>query len=174
MNFKTPIVETERLRLRGRTLDDWPLIRDMWSDPIVTKFIGGKPKSEEDSWTKFLRMMGHWPALGFGYWIVEEKESGNAVGEVGFGDFRREMEPPMARDPEIGWAFIASAHGKGYATEAAKAAVAWGDEAFNGGRMSCVIDPGHKGSIRVAEKCGFKESYRAIYHGEEVMLLHRG
>ena len=59
----------------------------MWADPQVTRFIGGKTLTEEESWTKFLRYAGLWPFLGFGYWVVEEKASLAFVGEIGFADF---------------------------------------------------------------------------------------
>ena len=58
--YEVPVIETERLRLRGRTLDDFPFIRDMWGDPEVVRHISGAPVPEETSWTKFLRMFGHW------------------------------------------------------------------------------------------------------------------
>ena len=171
---RVPVIETDRLRLRGRTLEDFPFYRDMWADPIVTRFVGGKPKHEEDTWSKYLRMIGHWAALGFGFWAIEEKTSGSLVGEAGFGDFKRNMMPSNKGEPEVGWIFAPAAQGKGYASEAAQAFVAWGDEFFNGARMSCIIDPEHKASIRVAEKCGFSVSCRAKYQGDDILLLHRG
>ncbi|MEO1243870.1 MAG: GNAT family N-acetyltransferase [Pseudomonadota bacterium] len=168
-----PVLETQRLRLRGRTLDDFSFINAMWADPEVTRYIGGKPRSEEDNWTKFLRMMGHWPAMGFGYWIVEEKDTGALLGEAGFGEFKRDMKPSIKGEPELGYAFAACAHGKGYGSETIAAVVAWGDEHLDGVRMSCIIDLENLASIRVAEKCGFVKTGRAIYHGDEILLLHR-
>lgn len=169
-----PVIETQRLRLRGRVLDDFAFFRDMWADPRVTRFIDGEPRSEEDTWTKFLRMIGHWAALGYGYWTVEEKASGRLVGEAGFGDFRRVMEPSLEGTPEMGWAFASSAHGKGYATEAVRAAAEWGDAFFKGGRTACIIGVGNTLSVRVAEKAGFARAGTAQYHGEEVLLFYRG
>ncbi len=168
-----PILETQRLRLRGRGLDDFAFINAMWADPEVTKFIGGKPRPEEENWTKFLRMIGHWPVMGFGYWLVEEKDSGALVGEVGFGEFKREMTPSIKGEPELGYAFAAIAHGKGYATEAAIAAVKWGDENFGSMRMSCIVDPQNVASVRVAEKCGFVETGSTVYHGDDIKIFHR-
>jgi len=168
-----PIVETERLRLRGRVLDDFAFINRMWGDPDVTKYIGGKPRPEEENWTKFLRMIGHWPMMGFGYWLVEEKDTGALVGEVGFGEFKRKLTPSIKGEPELGYAFVSAAHGKGYASEAAMAAVKWGDEFLGTLRMSCIVDLANIASVRVAEKCGFEKTGSAVYHGEEIVILHR-
>lgn len=169
-----PILETERLRMRGYRLSDWPLVKEMWKDPAVTKYFGGAPTPEEQSWTKFLRKAGHWPLLGFGYWVLEEKETGAFVGEAGFGNYKRDMSKSLGDDPEIGWAIAGAAHGKGYASEAALAAVEWGDAAFGDQRMCCIISPGNAPSIRVANKCGFAETGRAEYHGEDILIFHRG
>ena len=97
-----PVLETERLKLRGHRLDDFPACAAMWADPAVTRHIGGKPLSNEESWTKFLRYFGHWALLGFGYWVVEEKATGNFAGEVGFADYKRNIDPPL-NSPEMGW-----------------------------------------------------------------------
>ena len=78
-----PRLETERLILRGHRLDDFPAIRDIWADPIVTKYISGKPRPEEEAWLKFLRATGFWVHLGYGYWIVEDKETGAVMGRQG-------------------------------------------------------------------------------------------
>src|ERR1700728_4453717 len=98
-----PVLETERLRLRGHRLDDFAACADMWADPIVTRHIGGQPFSEEESWTRLLRYAGHWALLGFGYWVVHEKDSQRFVGEVGFLNARREIAPSFGGTPEIGW-----------------------------------------------------------------------
>jgi hypothetical protein len=78
--MRAPILETERLTLRGHRLDDFGPYAAMWADPVVTQHIGGKPIPEEESWTRFLRQAGHWALLGFGYWVVEEKaNAGNRL-----------------------------------------------------------------------------------------------
>jgi RimJ/RimL family protein N-acetyltransferase len=86
----------------------------MWADPIVTRYFGGKVLTEEEAWTKFLRYAGHWSLLGFGYWAVEEKATGNFIGEVGFCDYKRDIESLLKNVPEIGWVLASGAHGKGY------------------------------------------------------------
>ncbi len=173
-DLKIPVIKTERLKLRAHRLEDFPAIRDMWRDPQVTRYIGGKPRPEEEVWLKFLRNAGFWTHFGYGYWVIEEKKSGAVVGETGFGEFKRDLSPPIKGEPEMGWALAAPFHGKGYASEAALAAVAWGDDHLGGARMSCIVSPENAPSIRIAEKCGFKKTGEAVYHGDDVLVFHRG
>jgi RimJ/RimL family protein N-acetyltransferase len=168
-----PVLETERLTLRGHRLDDFAAYAAMWADPVVTQHIGGKPFSEEDCWTRFLRQAGHWTLLGFGYWVVEEKSSAEFAGEVGFANFKRNIEPPLGQMPEIGWALASPFHRKGYATEAVRAALAWGERHFGESQTACIIHPGNLASIRVAEKCGYRKSQLTTYKGQPTTLFVR-
>ena len=173
MIAQVPTVETARLRLRGHRIEDFHDCAAMWADPAVTRHIGGRPFSAEEVWSKILRYAGLWSLLGFGYWAIEEKASGRFVGEVGFADFKREIEPSFAGAPEIGWALASWAHGVGFATEAVGAAVAWGDGHFGAVRTVCLIGPDNVASIRVAEKCGYLEFERAAYKGQPTILFRR-
>ena len=168
-----PILETERLRLRGHRLDDFPASVAMWADPIVTLHTTGKPQTPEDVWARLLRYVGHWAMLGFGLWAVEEKDSGEFIGELGFAEFKRQIEPSLDGMPEIGWVLAPRFHGKGYATEAARAAVAWGDEHFGAIKTVCLIQPQNLASIRVAEKFGYREYARSTYKEHDVIMLSR-
>jgi RimJ/RimL family protein N-acetyltransferase len=168
-----PILETERLRLRGHGLDDFIHCAAMWADPIVTRHIGGRPLIEEESWAKFLRYVGHWSLLGFGYWVAEDKATGSFVGEVGFADYKRDLEPPLRGMPEIGWVLASQTHGRGYATEAVRAAVVWGDAHFLSGRTACIIAPENLPSVRVAVKCGYREFQLTTYKGQPAKIFVR-
>jgi RimJ/RimL family protein N-acetyltransferase len=189
--YQVPMVETQRLRLRGPRPEDFPDSAALWSDPMVTRFTSGKPLSEEEVWGRLLRYVGHWAWMGFGYWVLEEKETGRFAGEVGFSDWKREMEPSLQGLPELGWVLASRVHGQGYATEAARAAIRWAGAHFRkrtsssasaGGanpiapelrsaRMTCIIHPENVRSIRVAEKCGFKELRRTSYRGEATIVF---
>jgi RimJ/RimL family protein N-acetyltransferase len=170
---QTPILETERLRLRAHRLEDFVHSAAMWSDAKITEHTVGKPQTEEESWTRFLRYVGHWSVMGFGYWVVEEKASGNFLGEIGFADFKRDIEPSLKGVPEIGWVLATHAHGKGFATEAVRTAVAWGDAHFDSKRTACIIAPENLPSIRVAEKCGYREFQRTTYRGKPALMFER-
>jgi len=158
-----PVLETERLLLRGHTFEDFDPCAAMWADPEVVKFTVGKPLTREDVWARMLRYAGHWSLLGFGYWALEEKSTRKFIGELGFADLQRDLEPSISGLPELGWILAPQSHGKGYATEATRAAIAWGEQHFPHGKMVCIIDAGNVASLRVAEKCGFHASRPATY-----------
>jgi RimJ/RimL family protein N-acetyltransferase len=166
------VLETERLLLRRHTVADLDSCADLWRDATVTRYIGGRPYSREETWARLLRYIGHWEALGYGFWAVEEKATGQFAGELGFADFKREIDPPIA-EPEAGWAFLPRVHGRGYATEALRAALSWADAHFEEPRTVCLIHPENAPSFRVAEKCGFRESRRAVYKDHTAVVLAR-
>lgn len=168
-----PILETERLRLRGYRLEDFPARAKLWANPEVVRHITGTPMGEADVWARMLTLVGHWTLMGFGYWAVEEKASGRFVGEIGFSDFKREVVPSFAGVPELGWVLDPAVHGKGYATEGARAALAWGDGIFPGKRTVAIITPANAPSIRVAEKLGYREYARTTFRKEPIVLFER-
>jgi RimJ/RimL family protein N-acetyltransferase len=171
--MKVPTLETERLVLRGHRLEDFSDCVALWSDPVVTRFIGGIPSTPEDAWSRLLRYAGHWLLLGFGYWVVEEKVTRNFLGEVGFADFKRAVEPPLGTAPEAGWVFASSAHGKGFAIEAVHAIHIWGANNFQTSNSACLIHPDNESSLRLAAKMGYRESARSVYKGQPTIIFFR-
>jgi RimJ/RimL family protein N-acetyltransferase len=167
-----PVIETGRLRLRGHAAADFDAVAAMWAEPAVVRFIGGRPSTREESWARLLRYPGHWALMGFGYWLIEEKASGRFVGEGGFSDFKREIEPAFDA-PEQGWALASWAHGKGYAHEAVSAMIAWGQRHFGRSDFVCMIAPENAPSLKLADKLGYREYARADYKGAPSILLRR-
>ena len=170
---EVPVVETPRLILREYRIEDFPHVVATWSDPQVVRYIGGRPFTEEESWARFLRNIALWPMLGYGYWAATEKSTGRYMGDFGFADFKREIEPSLKGTPEIGWVLASWAHGKGYATEAARAAIAWLESARGPQRTVCIIDEGNRASVHVAEKLGFREFARSPYKNATVVMYER-
>ena len=166
-------ITTERLIMRPPTGDDFEDCAGLWGDPDVVRFVGGKPSTREESWSRLTRYAGHWALQGYGFWTVRERESGRHVGEVGLADFKRDITPSLAGAQEMGWVLAKWAHGFGFATEAALAAIAWNARRFKGARLVCMIDPGNGASLRVAAKCGFIEFARTVYKETDVVLLER-
>jgi RimJ/RimL family protein N-acetyltransferase len=173
MTNNAPVIETQRLRLRGHRYDDLAHCVAMWADPNVTKFVGGRASTEQQTWSRLLSYIGHWAVLGFGYWAIEEKDSGEFVGEIGFADFKRDIASSMRGSPELGFALAPQFHGKGYATEAVRAVIVWGDAHLPYQRSVCLVDPGNLASLRVLEKCGYGVFEESTYNGQQVLFLSR-
>ncbi|MBB2157617.1 GNAT family N-acetyltransferase [Gluconacetobacter diazotrophicus] len=153
-------------------MTDFPDLRAMWSDPDVVRHISGVPSSEQESWFRLLRYRGLWDLLGYGYWCVRTKAGGRYVGDVGFADLKREVEPPLGAVPEAGWVLARGAHGQGFATEALQAALVWMDRR-GVDRTVCIIAPTNEASRRVAEKCGYALKDNVSFRGEKTLLLQR-
>ena len=47
-----PVIESQRLIMRGHRRDDFADCVMMWADPRVTRYIGGKPFAAEEVWVK--------------------------------------------------------------------------------------------------------------------------
>jgi RimJ/RimL family protein N-acetyltransferase len=171
--MNVPILETPRLIMRGHRLADFDATAELWGNPDVVRYISGKPFTREESWPRFLRHVGHWAIMGFGYWLLEQKDTGRFVGEVGFGEFKREIEPSLSGVPELGWVLSPWTQGAGYATEAARAAIAWGEANLAERSFACLIAPENLASMRVAEKLGFREVARTTHKNEPLIMYRR-
>ncbi len=171
MLTQAPRLETERLVLRQFTVDDFAPLAAFWADPGVVKFIGGEPQSAEASWNRLLRYIGHWQALGYGYWAVFEKQSDRYIGSFGLQDAKRDLTPALAF-PEAGWALTPEVHGKGYASEALDAMLQWADRNVNM-PLCCIIDEENQRSIHLAERFGFRFEHNVTYHSKAVGMYLR-
>lgn len=168
-----PELATDRLRLRAHRADDHAGCSAIWSHPDVVRHIGGRPFSPEESWRRLLQYRGMWQMLGYGYWAVEEIASGKYIGDVGFGDLRRDLQPSLEGMLEFGWVLSPQAHGNGYASEAVEAASTWAATHFAERRMVCIIAPENRASIRVAEKAGFRLWQSSTYHENPTLIFSR-
>jgi RimJ/RimL family protein N-acetyltransferase len=168
-----PTLTTTRLTLTPPILADFEDSRAMWADPLVTRHVGGRPFTEEESWTRLMRARGLWDVLGYGYWAVRETSTGRYVGEVGFADLRRELEPSLYGLPEMGWVLAAWSHGQGFGAEAVRAGLAWIDQAIAPEVVPCIINVENAPSIALATKVGFRVKTHASYRGSPILLMER-
>jgi RimJ/RimL family protein N-acetyltransferase len=145
----------------------------MWSDPAVTRYIGGQGFSAEEVWVRLLRYAGGWALLGYGFWVVQDRATDAFVGEVGFHDLRRETKPSFAGTPEMGWALSPLFHGMGYAREAVDAALRWRDTHIENNVTVCIIDPENAASIRIAQAAGFVQHVKVSYRQSTLQLFDR-
>ncbi len=168
-----PLLETDRLILRAHTIDDFEASAALWADPDVVRHIGGTPSTANESRMRLLRYGGLWPLLGYGYWAVTDRETGRFLGEVGFADFGREIDPPLAGRPEAGWVLAPSSWGRGLATEAVTAAYDWFDGQFADRETVCLVAPENAASLAIVAKFGFREWAHTTYRGEPTIILKR-
>ena len=145
----------------------------MWSDPVVMRSFGDVRLKREVVWRKVLTYVGHWALFGFGYWAVVDKSTGLFVGEVGLAYCKRALPPTVADLPEAGWVLTSPAHGRGLATEAMQAALAWADTHVDAAQTSCIIDPTNAPSLRVAKKLGYRLHDRVPYDGDDTFIYVR-
>lgn len=171
--MSVPVLETARLRLREHRPSDLHAYAAMWADEDVVRHIGGVPLTREQSWARILQYRGMWAALGFGFWVIEERAGGALIGEAGVQDMQRVMEPSIGGSLECGWGLVPAAHGKGFAEEAVRAVLAWIGRELPEKPVACIIAPENAASRRLAVKLGFVESGAAQYRGKQPMIWRR-
>jgi RimJ/RimL family protein N-acetyltransferase len=152
-----PSLETERLLLRPwRPAEDLDALAAINADPDVMRFVApNRPLSRAETAAQLERFVAHWDQHGFGLWAVVPRESdGRAVGFAGLAipSFLPQILPAV----EVGWRLASAAWGRGYATEAARASVAFGFERLGLRSIVSVIEAGNVRSLRVAEKLGMR------------------
>jgi RimJ/RimL family protein N-acetyltransferase len=142
-----PILQTERLLLRGWRESDLDPLARMMANPEVARFIGGvQPRS--NVWRAIAMFVGLWALHGYGFWVVERKSDGIFLGRVGL------WQPEGWPGIELAWSLDRPYWGNGYATEAAKAALDHGFMNHLVPKLISLIDPENTPSQRVARRLG--------------------
>ena len=179
--IEAPTLTTARLILRGYRREDFDAIYAIGADAEITRLMGGPIVSRSAAWEKFLRGPAMWPMLGYGMWIVERASDGAVLGQIGFADFMRDMDPPLADVPEMAWVLGggvlggggATSLGQGYGSEALASVLAWGDAHLGMPKFQCIIAPENTPSLRLAARFGFAEIRRAVLKDEAVVVFER-
>lgn len=162
MHLAIPTLDTERLTLRPLREDDVRAFFELSQDPEVFRFVGDRrAPTLQEAWRAVAGWIGHWAMRGYGQWAIEEPKSGRFIGRAGI------INPVDWPGPEVGYVLGRAYWGRGYATEAAGAAMSWGFEQIGFDDLISLIDPDNAASIRVATRLG--EALR----GETDLLGHR-
>ncbi|MBR0719475.1 GNAT family N-acetyltransferase [Bradyrhizobium liaoningense] len=162
-----PRIATDRLILRPWQARDVAANTAMLSDPDTARFITPDRKpvtNETNGWRNAAIIMGHWALHGFGMFAVEDKSSGRYVGRVG------PWCPPGWPGFEVGWGIAREFRGRGYAVEAARAAIDWTFATFDLDRIVHCIVPHNAASQAVARRLGAAIDGEAEMSGEKVDL----
>lgn len=147
MAVTAPRLQTARLLLRppaGEDFDSWAA---MAADPVTMATLGGV-QTRAVAWRGLVQMAGSWALYGFGMFSVIERSSGRWIGRVG------PWRPDGWPGNEIGWGLLSAYHGKGYAAEAATAAIDWAVDQLAWERFIHCIDAHNAPSIALAQRLG--------------------
>jgi len=158
------MIETERLILRlheRRDLDAYAAFRSELPVESVRR---------DAAWTRLLRSIGHHSLFGFGNLLAFDRATGDLVGEAGFNYFERGIGPDFDSAPEAIWTIAKSHQGKGLATEAMQAIVAWFDATIGITRTVAMVDSPNSPSLRLAERLGYRR-FRETTFDERLMIL---
>lgn len=140
-------IETERLILRQPRIEDFERYAELLGNEAAARYIGGQ-LSRSAAWRRFLQMPGAWAVQGFAMFSVVDKTTGRWLGQAG------PWRPDGWPGNEVGWSFHPDVWGKGYATEAASAALDWAFEHLGWDSVIHCIDPDNAPSKRLAARLG--------------------
>lgn len=160
-----PCLHTERLRLREYRREDFGAFAAHLADPAISAHLG--PADGHAAWRIFCSQAGLWLIHGAGWWAVEEKQTGRLVGSV--GAFFREESTVM----ELGWNTYRAFWGRGYANEAAAAALHHAFAFRREPKVRALIASENASSLRVARRLGLAYETETEIHGKTVGVYTR-
>ena len=155
--LELPIIETERLTLRGWREDDFACIAETYADKDHVQYFGGA-KERWEAWRYFASLIGHFHLRGYTFFAVEENASGEMIGWVG------PWNPEGWPEPELGYIICKPYLGKGYAYEAAAAALSFIYQELKWPTAISQIDVHNEPSKKLASKLGASfESHAELF-----------
>ncbi|WP_165978359.1 GNAT family N-acetyltransferase [Actinomadura darangshiensis] len=159
------MLETERLILRPLTGDDFDDYAAMMADPQVADGLAEPVgRSADDAWRSLAVFIGHREIRGYSHWAVVERATGEFAGRA--GPWRPHGFPGLG----VGWCLARAHWGKGYATEAARAAIAYCFAGLDADEVISVIRPGNTRSVSVAERIGHRLLREIDYKGGPALV----
>lgn len=140
------VMETARLRLRPYTHDDLEPLRAVFADAYARQFYPLMGEAEKlAAWIDW--NLANYAQQGFGLWALERLDApGRLIGDCGL----TWQDVEGRRELELGWHLVAAERGRGYATEAARACVAYAFERLHAPALCSIVDPANAASCKVA------------------------
>jgi len=160
-----PTLRTQRLTLREYRRGDFDAFAAHLGDPVSAAHLG--PLDRHAAWRIFCSQAGLWLIDGAGWWTVEEKESGQLVGNV--GGFFREDSTVI----ELGWNTYRAFWGRGFANEAAAAVLTHAFEIRGEPKVRALIDSANASSQGVARRLGLAYEADTEIAGKAVGMYTR-
>ncbi len=165
--MEIPSVQTERLLLRAWTPADVDALFTILQEKDILRYFPNPNAPERSKVEAYIsRHLAHWSQRGFGHWAVITPQDGRLIGWNGLEYL------PELNEVEVAYLLSHQAWGRGYATEAAGAAIRFGFEAKGLEAIIGLVHPDNAASIHVLEKCGLRYADRIELWGLE-MLRYR-
>ncbi|MCY8272724.1 GNAT family N-acetyltransferase [Bacillus sonorensis] len=163
--MKQFILSTDRLMLRSMTRDDAGHLMEIFGNPTaMTYYPSTKDEKQTMDWIDWT--LGNYERHGTGLWIVENKGTGEFLGQCGIVP----QEVEGVSEMEIGYLFARRAWGNGYATEAAAACKRYGFEELNLQKLVSLTDINNLPSRKVAERIGMTLEKHTHKWGKEIAV----
>ena len=172
LTMPTPIITTERLELFAPTYEDVAPMFAIMQHPDTWKHFGA-PITIENHTLRFFRNAGSWALCGYGGFMVREKGRPELLGNCGIFHSWRGLGEDFDDNPEAGWIMSADHAGRGYASEAMTAVLAWFDRQHGPRRVTAMIAPENTASHRLAARLGFRVFRQVDFDGSPHDLLER-
>lgn len=148
----TEPVRTDRLILRRWLATDLEPFGALNADPVVMQHFHHGPRSRADSDAFAERIESEWLRRDFGLWAIEVPGVAPFIGFVGLHE--AVFEAPFTPAVEVGWRLAREHWGRGYATEAARASLAWGFATTDLAEILSFTATTNTRSMRVMERIG--------------------
>jgi RimJ/RimL family protein N-acetyltransferase len=161
------IIETERLNIRPISTDDAPFIFDLLTSESWIKNIGDRGVKTVEDASKIIqeRYINHNQADGLGVYAVVLKTENRTIGMCTL------MKKLYLDNVDIGYAFLDSYNGKGYALEATKAVYEYAKTDLGMSRIVAATLESNERSQNLLIKLGFHFEKKIIEAGEELMIF---
>lgn len=143
-------IETPRLHLRRWRLEDREPFAALNAEPAVLRYLAPLRPGGTDALIE--RFEQHFDSHGFGYWALEERESGALIGSCGLSIVT--FDVPFKGSVEIGWRLSERWQGKGLAREAAQAVLDAAFHRFDIARIVSFTVPANRASWGLMERLG--------------------
>jgi ribosomal-protein-alanine N-acetyltransferase len=157
-------LETERLVLREFVEDDAEALFAVEGDPTVARYQSFEPRSLDESrgYVRYAAESATWRPRSLYDLVIVRREDAQLIGRVGLQVSRKE-----GRQAALWYTLRPDCWGSGYATEAARALVAYGFAELGLHRVWADCDPANTGSWRLLERLGMR---REAHHVESTWL----
>ncbi len=146
------VLNTPRLRLEPLADAHFAALHRLNSDPVVMRYITGRPDTPEDTQAMIDRVKARWAEFGYSWWAFIRKDDGELIGTGCIQHLNRDTAGPL----ETGWRLRQNVWGQGYASEAARHMVGWAFRMLQPPLVCAVCVPENTASSGVMQKIGMR------------------